>query len=132
LQAVTETNYSGLDEHAYRGRSDMRHAGPASARVPAPPARALFDILAATAAPKGHAAVEQSLGGASVVRESRVLVKDVSVPVKAKRFQSPQNVGRSAFGLAQRIDVIDTHEPFAARLARMQVACDGGRQRSEV
>jgi hypothetical protein len=132
LQAIVEANYSRLDEHADRGRTDMRRAGTANSRVPAPPASALLDIFSAATTPKGHPTVEQSLGGPVVFNESGALVKDVSVPVKAKRLECSQDVGRSVWGLPQGVDVLDAHEPFAAGLPRMQVASDRSRQRSEV
>jgi hypothetical protein len=67
------------------------------------------------------------LGCASVLGDSRALVDDVSIPVKTKCFECSKNVGRGAWGLTQRIDVLDTHEPLAACLPCMQVACDRSR-----
>jgi hypothetical protein len=119
LQVVDKAEFSRVDARADRSRARMRDTGAAGPGVPAPPAGARFDVFAAAAAPKGNAALEQSLRGGSILGEARVLVNDLSIPVKTVGIECSQDVACGVGELAQRIDILDAHEPIAAGLARM-------------
>ncbi len=89
-------------------------------------------VGAAALAGKDMAFVAQPDEGRLVQVATLALVDRRLVRLQAEGVQGGKDRRAEPGHLARRIEVLDAHQPFAARLARQQPAAERGDQRAEV
>ncbi len=130
LQTVVELQSAGVDAHADRGVYGRKVAVTTGARV-----SRRFSVVGRANLAARAAATESLTSGeqpsrCGVVRcAPGALIENGPIPFELESFERPQDlVGRSGH-LTWRIDVLDSHEPLAAGLTRVQIARDSGHER---
>src|SRR5688572_13827850 len=68
----------------------------------------------------------------SVGRLALRLAQDGSVPVQPERLERAQDLVSRAWPLAGRVEVLDAHQPAARLRPRVEIAADGGHERTEM
>jgi len=123
------SNAQGTGQLA-RGQAVAAAAGIDLRAVGAKPQRRIGDLAAGAAAPVGLSgkAVERGL----VVRRAAALVLDRAIPGEAEPVQRAQDCVGSPRLHARRVQVLDAHQPAAARRARVEPARERRHQRAEM
>jgi len=89
-------------------------------------------VFARAAASVGLAELTEAVKGGLIGIESRGLVYDAAVPCERTSFEAAQDFVRRAVDSARDVDVLDSHEPFAAVRPGVEVAGERGDERALV
>src|SRR6185503_10012657 len=136
LHPIAIDDLFGARSQSQGARLPSRRQAPAAgARKDMPavdrePERRIGHLAPRARAPVGARA--QVLERAQVERRAAALVDDFAVPGETKPLERVQDLRRRARQVARRVEILDAHQPAAARRARVEPARERGNERPEM